>query len=84
MPTKNQQPQSTQQLNNLSNTKPPATPLQLHKYVWLLLGVFGLFVASFPVAYFRVAQSQEFQDLPLKSIDWAENQKDNLVYPDKK
>ena len=83
MSTKNHQ-QSSEKLNTLSNGKTPARSLQLHKYVWLLLGVFGLFVVSFPTAYFRVARSQEFEDLPLKSIDWAENQKDNLVYPDKK
>ena len=83
MSTKNHQ-QSSEKLNTLSNSKTPARALQLHKYVWLLLGVFGLFVVSFPTAYFRVARSQEFEDLPLKSINWAENQKDNLVYPDKK
>ena len=56
----------------------------LYKYVWGLVGIWLLFLATFPVACFRVAQSEKFEGKALKSMDWEENQKDNLAYPTKK
>lgn len=68
---------------SLSINKSSRIPLSLHRYIWVLVGVWGLFLVSFPVAYIRVAQSEKFGEQPLKSINWSENQKDNLVYPEK-
>jgi hypothetical protein len=64
--------------------KPKATNVKLHKYVWGLVGVFGLFFGSFPFAYARVANSDSFEQQPVHSIAWGDNQKDNLVYPEPK
>ena len=60
------------------------TPRDLHKYVWTLIGVWILFLATFPLACWRVARNEKFGDLPLNSIDRSENQKANLTYPTKK
>ena len=71
-------------LNHLLNSKPKGIPLVLHKYIWGISTIFILFLASFAIAYFRVAQDEKFNRQPFKSISWSENQKDNLAYPDKK
>ena len=87
MQTKNSQPQFTRQpdplVTNRLISRPNRVPLSLHRYIWALAGIWGLFIVSFPIAYFRVAQSEKFGDQPFKSITWSENQKDNLVYPEK-
>jgi hypothetical protein len=85
--TTGQSPQQTsRKLDQLLNSKPKGMPSQLHKYVWGGVGILGLFFASFPIAYARVAQSENFeqQHQPLHSISWDDNQKDNLVYPEPK
>jgi hypothetical protein len=78
------QQSSSRQLNHLLNSNPKATSTNLHKYVWGLVGVVGLFFASFPIAYARVSQSENFDQQPVHSIDWDESQKANLVYPEPK
>lgn len=42
----------------------------LHKYVWCLLGVFFLFIATFPIACIRVSQDKKFAkyNFHLKSL----------------
>ena len=83
MQTENSQRQSSRTPHLVLTKKSNGIPLSLHRYIWLLAGIWGLFLASFPVAYFRVAQSEKFGEQPFKSINWSENQKDNLTYPEK-
>lgn len=75
---------SSHQFDHLLNSNPKSTSTNLHKYVWGLVGVVGLFFASFPIAYARVSQSENFDQQPVHSIDWDESQKANLVYPEPK
>lgn len=49
---------------------------ELHKYVLILAGVFCLFGISFPIAYWRVSQSEKFAGTPFKSFS-LNNQKEN-------
>ena len=58
-----------------SKTKP------MHKYVYGLVGIFFLFIGSFFFAYSRVANSEEYSGEAFNSLDWQDNQKDNLDYP---
>jgi hypothetical protein len=58
----------------------------LHIYVWGLVGIWLLFVSSFALAFWRVAQNEKFtnqplMNQPLNSISWSENQKAHLDYP---
>jgi hypothetical protein len=59
----------------------------LHIYVWGLVGIWLLFVSSFALAFWRVAQNEKFTQQPssmhqpLNSISWSENQKAHLTYP---
>ncbi|MFM2310901.1 MAG: hypothetical protein RLZZ04_177 [Cyanobacteriota bacterium] len=78
------QQSSSSQLDHLLNSQPKGMPSQLHKYVWGGVGILGLFFASFPIAYVRVSHSESFDQQPVHSIDWDENQKANLVYPEPK
>lgn len=57
------------------------TTLSLHKYVWGLVGISLLFFATFPLAYWRVARSEKFDNRPVNSLTWQQNQKNNLAYP---
>ncbi len=41
---------------------------QLHKYVWMLVGVFSLMVVTFPTAMIRVSQKPKFQGYHVKSL----------------
>ncbi len=81
MNTDQSQQSASSNLNHLANSKPTGTATKLHKYVWGVVGIVGLFFASFPIAYARVAQSEDFDQQPVHSIDWDESQKANLVYP---
>jgi hypothetical protein len=78
--------QTSRKLDYLLNSQSKGMPSQLHKYVWGGVAILGLFFVSFPIACARVAHSENFeqQQQPLHSIDWDENQKDNLVYPEPK
>ncbi|WP_019505098.1 hypothetical protein [Pleurocapsa sp. PCC 7319] len=79
------QQQSADELNNSQQIMVETSQKRgLYKYVWGLVGIWLLFLATFPVACFRVAQSEKFEGQPLKSMTWEENQKDNLAYPTKK
>ena len=84
MQIKHPQEQSSAAINPLLKSDRQGIPRELHKYIWSVVGVLGLFVASFPIAYFRVANSEKFDRQPFKSITPSENQKDNLIYPEKK
>lgn len=50
---------------------------ELHKYVLALSGVLFLFSISFPIAYWRVSQSEKFAGTPFKSFSLT-NQEENL------
>jgi hypothetical protein len=84
MNTDQSQQSLSSNLDHPVNTKSTRTASDLHKYVWGLVGVVGLFFASFPLAYARVSQSENFDQQPVHSIDWDESQKANLVYPEPK
>jgi hypothetical protein len=84
MNTDQSQQLSSSNVDHLANSNPKSTSTNLHKYVWGLVGVIGLFFASFPIAYARVAQSEDFDQQPVHSIDWDQSQKANLVYPEPK
>jgi hypothetical protein len=84
MTTDKSQQQASRKLDSPLNSKPKGVPTQLHKYIWGAVGIFGLFFASFPIAYARVANSEKFEQQPLNSITWSENEKANLVYPEPK
>lgn len=43
---------------NAENKPLPAK--ELHKYVWIMVGVFGLVAASFPIAMMRVSKDKKF------------------------
>ncbi len=83
MKTNNSPQQSSSQSNRLLTNKPKNTPRSLHRYILILVGLWGMFLVSFPLACARVARSEKFDDQPLKSISWSENQKDHLAYPEK-
>lgn len=51
------------------------TKRQLHFYVFLCVGVFLACVATFPLAYLRVSNSEPYQGSPFKSLTWEESQK---------
>jgi hypothetical protein len=84
MKTDQSQQSSSSNLNQLPNSQPEGTATKLPKYVWGLVGIAGLFFASFPIAYARVAHSKDFDQQPIHSIDWDQSQKANLVYPEPK
>ena len=62
--------------NSFSKTK------HLYKYVWGLMGIFVLFVVSFFLAYSKVGNSERYSGEAFNSLDWEDNQKDNLTYPE--
>ncbi|MCP2730172.1 hypothetical protein [Limnofasciculus baicalensis] len=41
---------------------------EMHKIVWILLGVFTLFAATFPTALWRVSQMDKFKGFHVKSL----------------
>ncbi|MFO5475776.1 MAG: hypothetical protein ACLBM2_18070 [Dolichospermum sp.] len=40
----------------------------LHKYIWLLGGVFALLSVSYPTSLMRVSQKEKFQGFYIKSL----------------
>ena len=42
--------------------------MQMRNYVLGLVGLLGLFFATFPVAYWRVSHSEPFSGAPFKSV----------------
>ena len=51
----------------------------MHKYVWVCVGVFFLFLATFPTAYWRVSQSEKYNGGPFKSLDWEDSQRPKIT-----
>jgi hypothetical protein len=41
---------------------------KMHNIVWILLGVFTLFAATFPTALWRVSQMDKFRGFHVKSL----------------
>lgn len=68
--------------SQLNHTK---SETALHKYVLICLGCLFLFLASFPVAYWRVTQKmskgEKLPPLPLKSQEWNQNQQAHFSTP---
>lgn len=48
---------------------------KLHFYVFLCVGVFLACVATFPLAYLRVSNSEQYNEGPFKSLTWEESQR---------
>ena len=44
------------------------SPQELHKIVWVMVGVFGLFSLSYPLAMLRVSQHEKFAGFHVKSF----------------
>ncbi|MDZ8050026.1 MAG: hypothetical protein RMX68_030960 [Aulosira sp. ZfuVER01] len=40
----------------------------MHKYIWILVGIFTLLVATYPTAIIRVSQKPKFQGYHVKSL----------------
>jgi hypothetical protein len=40
----------------------------LHKYIWLLVGVFSLLTVTYPTSMMRVSQKEKFQGFHVKSL----------------
>jgi hypothetical protein len=40
----------------------------IHKFVWICLGVFSLFIATVPTAIIRVSQMEKFKGSHVKSM----------------
>ncbi|NEQ65871.1 MAG: hypothetical protein F6K21_10300 [Symploca sp. SIO2D2] len=55
---------------------------QMRTYVLSLTGVLILFAITFPVACWRVSQSEKYGGLPLKSLTTEDTQKPQSSYPD--
>jgi hypothetical protein len=49
-------------------TKSMSTAQSMHKFVWLCLGVFALFVVTVPIAITRVSQMEKFKGSHVKSM----------------
>ena len=41
---------------------------EMHKVVWILVGVFTLIMAAYPTAMWRVSQREKFRGFHLKSL----------------
>jgi|GEM_PF-4616983 len=48
---------------------------KMHLYVLTCVGVLLAFAATFPVAYWRVSQSNKYNGTPFKSLSLEESQK---------
>ncbi len=46
----------------------PLPPQNLHKFIWILVGVFTLMVGTFPLAMWRVSQMENFRGYHVKSV----------------
>jgi hypothetical protein len=46
----------------------PMPAKSMHKFVWMCLGVFTLFIITAPIAIFRVNQMAKFKDTYVKSL----------------
>jgi type II secretory pathway component PulF len=44
---------------------------KMHDIVWILVGVFGLFAITFPLAMWRVSNMEKFQGSHVKSLPVA-------------
>ena len=59
--------------------RPKFTKQAMYKYVWICAGVFFLFMATFPMAYLRVSQSEKYNGSPFKSLDWEDSQRPKMT-----
>lgn len=46
----------------------PMPAREMHKYVWVFVGVFFLIVGSFPISFWRVSQERKFAGFHVKSL----------------
>ena len=67
------QVRSSQAVNSKTQQK-----RQMHRYIWVCVGVFISFLATFPLAYWRVSNSDKYDGLPFNSFNWEDSQKANF------
>jgi hypothetical protein len=65
------QTQSTSTHHQEINNADRISSRDLHKYVWLLVGVFSLLAATYPTAMLRVSQMEKFKGFHVKSAPVA-------------
>ena len=56
----------TQTTENTSKEK--ISGRDLHKYIWLLVGVFALLTVTYPTSMMRVSQKEKFNGFHVKSL----------------
>ncbi|MFN8949640.1 MAG: hypothetical protein ACK5WC_00615 [Aphanizomenon sp.] len=56
----------TQTTENTSKEK--ISGRDLHKYIWLLVGVFALLTVTYPTSMMRVSQKEKFKGFYVKSL----------------
>ncbi|HCQ23462.1 MAG: hypothetical protein ACK513_09215 [Aphanizomenon sp.] len=56
----------TQTTENTSKEK--ISGRDLHKYIWLLVGVFALLTVTYPTSMMRVSQKEKFKGFHVKSL----------------
>lgn len=70
---------TTQTTNNLeANLKAEAriyAKEQMHKYVGICLGALLVFIATFPIAYYRVSQSGKYNGGAFNTQKWEDSQR---------
>ena len=59
----------------LKQVVPRRSARYLYKYVWIGVGIWSLFLATFAVAYARVSQHEKFPNTPFKSLSAQDTQK---------
>ena len=61
-----------------STTAPRSRPM--HKYVFMGIGIWVVFVLTFVIAYFRVGSNGNYDGVPFRSITDAEPQRPASTY----
>lgn len=50
----------------------------LHRYVVIVVGLLGVMLATFPLAYMRVSNSSKYTDGPFNSLELDQSQKSDF------
>ncbi|MBS9383399.1 MAG: hypothetical protein HEQ24_03880 [Dolichospermum sp. BR01] len=49
-------------------TREKTSGRELHKYIWVLIGVFSLLAVTYPTSMMRVSQKEKFKGFHVKSL----------------
>lgn len=67
----------------MSNSKQsPVSPLEMHKIVFILLGVFVACGVSFPIAMWRVSRMESFPGFHVRSLTLEYLERETPVNPE--